>query len=143
MPANRMSRFEVLIGTWNTSGEVLKTDASPATTLSATDTYRWLPGQHFMVHEADARFGGAPTRFMEVIGYDPQNKKYVAHSYDDQGVSEVFNVELKRKKWSISGAAVRFDGKFDANNVELAGLWEMKGKKAGWQPWIKLRLVRA
>lgn len=143
MPANRMSRFEVLIGTWNTSGEVLKTDASPATTLSATDTYRWLPGQHLIVHEADARFGGAPTRFMEVIGYDPQSKKYVAHSYDDQGVSEVFNVELKRKKWSISGAAVRFDGKFDANNVELAGLWEMKGKKAGWQPWIKLKLVRA
>jgi hypothetical protein len=25
----------------------------------------------------------------------------------------------------------------------LTGLWELKGAKAGWQPWIKLKLVRA
>ena len=45
MPANRMSRFEVFIGTWNTTGEVLETEAGPADTLFATDTYRWLPGR--------------------------------------------------------------------------------------------------
>ena len=75
MTANRMSRFEIFIGTWNTTGEVLQTEGSPATTLSATDTYRWLPGKYFIAHDADARFGENPTRSMEVIGYDLASKK--------------------------------------------------------------------
>jgi hypothetical protein len=143
MAKNRMSHFEIFIGTWNTTGEVLETQSAPATTLSATDTYRWLPGKHFIAHDADARFGEVPTRSMEVIGYDQASKKYMARSYDDQGTTELFEVALKGKKWSIVGESVRFKGAFDTDGNTLTGLWELKGKKAGWQPWIKLKLVRA
>jgi uncharacterized protein DUF1579 len=143
MPINRMSRFEIFIGTWNTTGEVLATDDAPAAVLSATDTYRWLPGRQFIVHDVDARFGQAVSRSMEVMGYDKQAKKYFARSYDDQGVSEVFDIVLSGKKWSIFGATVRFNGKFDSRGNKLVGLWEMKSKKSGWQPWIELALVRA
>lgn len=69
--------------------------------------------------------------------------KYLARSYDDQGSSGVYEVALKGKSWSIIGDTVRFNGKFDAKNSMLTGLWELKGKKAGWQPWIKLKLVRS
>jgi hypothetical protein len=143
MASNRMSRFDIFIGTWNTSGEVLATENAPAAILSATDTYRWLPGKHFIAHDADARFDSSPSRSMEVIGYDLAAKKYLARSYDDQGASEAFEVVLKGKSWSIAGDSVRFNGKFDAKGNTLSGLWELKGKKAGWQPWIKLKLVRA
>ena len=143
MPTSRMSRFEIFIGTWNTTGEVLAIDDAPATVLSATDTYRWFPGKQFIVHDVDARFGHAVSRSMEVMGYDKLAKKYFARSYDDQGVSEAFDIILSGKKWSISGAAVRFNGKFDSEGNRLVGLWEMKSKKSGWQPWIKLVLVRA
>jgi hypothetical protein len=143
MSKNRMSRFDVFIGTWNTTGTVLETESGPAKTLSATDTYRWLPGKHFIAHDADARFGKQATRSMEVIGYDRASRKYLARSYDDQGGSELFEVALKGKQWSIIGASVRFKGKFDAKGSKLTGLWELKGKKSGWQPWINLELVRA
>jgi len=143
MTATKMSRLAVFIGTWNTSGEVLETETSPAGAMSATDSYRWLAGQHFIVHDADARFGTQPVRSMEVIGYDRATGKHVARSYDDQGVSEVFDVALRGKKWSIWGAKVRFNGRFNADNTQLMGLWEMKGKRAGWQPWIRLTLARA
>jgi hypothetical protein len=138
-----MSRYEIFIGTWNTKGEVLATDGAPAATLSATDTYRWLPGNHFIVHDVDARFDDNPARSMEVIGYDLASRKYLARSYDDQGASEVFEVALKGKSWSIAGASMRFSGRFDARGDKLTGLWELKGTKAGWQPWIRLKLVRA
>jgi hypothetical protein len=143
MPANRMSKFEVFIGTWNTSGEVLATESSPAGVLIATDTYRWLPGRHFVVHDVDARFDGKPTRSMEVIGFDASKRQYVARSYDDQGSTEGFVVALNGRRWSINGKAVRFEGSFDAQRNRLSGLWEIKRSKAGWQPWIKLDLVRA
>lgn len=143
MPTNRMARFEIFIGTWNTTGEVLETDSSPATALFATDTYRWLPGNHFIIHDVDARFGEQPARSMEVMGYDVPTKRYMARSYDDQGVSEEFELFLKGKNWKIIGEKVRFDGKFNSDGDRLEGLWELKSRKSGWQPWIKLRLDRA
>ena len=143
MAASRLSRLDVFIGVWNTNGEVLETESAPASTLIATDTYRWLPGKHFIAHDADARFGESPARSLEIIGYDRATKSYTARSYDDQGATEVFELALKGKKWSILGESVRFSGKFNADNSQLTGLWELKGKKAGWQPWIKLKLVRA
>ena len=143
MPANRMSKFEIFIGTWNTTGEVLETEAGPAGVLSATDTYRWLPGKHFIAHDVDARFDGRPTRSMEVIGFDSSKKQYFARSFDDQGSTEAFVVALDGRRWSISGKTVRFKGGFDIRKQRLTGLWEVKGSKAGWQPWIKLELVRA
>jgi hypothetical protein len=137
-----MSRFEVFIGTWNTTGEVLETDAGTAGILSATDTYRWLPGRHFIVHDVDARFDGQPTRSMEVIGFDASKRKYFAQSYDDHGSTEAFVVALKGRRWTIDGKTVRFNGSFDTQRNRLNGLWERKGNKAGWQPWIYLELVR-
>jgi hypothetical protein len=114
MPANRMSKFDVFVGTWNTTGEVLETDAGPTATLVATDTYRWLPGRHFIVHEVDARFDGKPTRSMEVMGFDTTKQQHFARSFDDQGVAEVYVVELHGRRWTISGKTARFNGGFDA-----------------------------
>jgi hypothetical protein len=143
MAASRMARFEVLIGTWNTTGEVFATENAPATVLSATDSYRWFPGKQFIVHDVDARFGLSVSRSMEIMGYDRQAKRFVARSFDDQGVSETFDLTLNRRRFRIVGAAVRFNGLFDSEGARLEGLWEIKGKQSGWQPWIQLVLERA
>ena len=143
MPSDKMRRFEIFIGTWNTTGEVLATDSSAASTLVATDVYRWLPGRRFIVHDVDARFGGEVSRSMEVMGYDSKRRKHVSRSFDDRGVSEEFDLVLGGRRWRISGATVRFDGRFSKGGDRLSGLWELKSKKSGWQPWIDLKLVRA
>ena len=138
-----MARFEVFIGTWNTRGEFYETDDAPATTLSATDTYRWLPGRHFIVHDVDARFGTDIARAMEVIGFDAGSKKYVARSYDDKGASETYEVSLNGRRWRITGKTTRFDGRFDSAGDRLTGLWELKKPRGRWQPWIELEVTRA
>lgn len=138
-----MSAFDIFIGIWNTAGEVLETAANPTGQLVATDTYRWLPGRHFIQHDVDARFDGQPTRSMEVMGYDTAKQRHFAQSFDDQGQTEMFVVELEGRRWRIHGKTVRFDGEFNARKNRLSGLWEMKGRKANWQPWIRLELVRA
>lgn len=142
MARNHMDRFAVFVGTWNTTGEVYATGGSPATTLSATDTYRWLPGRHFLIHEADARLGQEIARSLEVTGYDHKRRKYRSHAYDDRGNREEFEVRLEGKRWQIFGERVRFTGNFSSDRNQLTGLWETKAKR-GWQPWIKLRLSRA
>jgi len=143
MRPNKMSAYEIFIGVWNTTGEVLETSAGPRGMLEATDIYRWFPGQHFIVHEVDARFDGKPTRSMEVMGYDLSKKNYFARSYDDQGASELFALQLQGRHWHIQGATMRFSGNFNSRKDRLGGLWELKGPRRRWQPWIKLELVRA
>src|SRR5688572_20439085 len=129
MPANRMTKFEIFIGTWNTTGAVLATETNPAGALIATDTYRWLPGRHFVVHDVDARFDGKPTRSMEVMGFDSSRRRFFGTSYDDRGTAEGFTVALDGRRWSIKGKAVRFEGAFDSKGNCLTGLWELKGAK--------------
>lgn len=143
MAKTHMAQYEIFIGTWNTTGNVLAVGAASPTNLVATDTYRWLPGRKFIYHEVDARFGGVVSRSIEIMGYDLKRKKYTSRSYDDQGVTEEFAIELNRKQWRISGESVRFNGKFDPSGNRLAGLWEMKTSKLRWEPWIELELVRA
>jgi len=143
MSKNNMAKFDIFIGTWNTQGEVFSIADAPATSLSATDTYRWLPGKHFIVHDVDARFGAQVSRSMEVMGYDLQRRRYVSRSYDDQGISESFELELNRRRWRIFGQSVRFDGSFNAPGDKLSGTWEMKTSKSKWQPWIEIELTRA
>ena len=142
MAKNLMSRFEVFIGIWNTVGEVFATSHAPATTLVATDIYRWLPGRQFIIHDVDARFGSQVTRSMEVLGYDRDSKRYLSRSYDDQGESGVYEVSLKGRRWKIVGDVVRFDGRFSQSTDVLEGLWEIKDG-ATWCPWIDLKLTRA
>lgn len=143
MAADRMARYAIFIGTWNTTGRVLETEAAPAGELSATDTYRWLPGRQFIVHDVDARFDGQPSRSMEVIGFDRERKLHVARSFDDQGRSDEYVVALRGRRWTITGETMRFSGSFDAGHDRLRGLWELKGRRAAWQPWIQLELLRA
>lgn len=143
MTTDRMKAFQIFIGTWNTTGEVMATDAGPASTLSATDVYEWLPGRHFVVHRVDARFGPDVSRSMEVIGFDETKQGVVARSFDDRGGSNVFDVELEQRHLRITGQTVRFEGQFDTDDDRLSGLWELKSGTAGWQPWIRLELIRA
>jgi hypothetical protein len=137
-----MAKYEVFIGIWNTTGKVLETETNAPGTLTATDIYRWLPGRHFIVHDVDARFDGHPTRSMEVMGFDPLRRKHFARSFDDRGSTEIFAVSLNGRRWTIKGEVVRFEGSFDVGKKRLSGLWELKGTRARWQPWIELELVR-
>ncbi len=140
-PAGRLARYEIFIGVWNTTGNVLAFESEPATTMTATDTYRWGQGRAFVVHDVDARFAGQPVRSFEVMGYEAARNRYVARSYDDHGTTEVFDIALAGKRWSIDGTTMRFRGAFDRTHAKLTGLWERKARR--WQPWIELELVRA
>jgi hypothetical protein len=102
-----------------------------------------MPGNHFIIHAADARMGDTVARSTEIIGYDEQRRRFLARAYDDQGGFQVFDVDLRGKKWSIRGPALRFSGEFDRSGDTLTGRWEMKSGKSRWQPWIDLQLVRA
>lgn len=139
--ADPMRRYAIFIGVWNTRGEILSADGTDAK-LVATDSYRWGPGNKFIVHDVDARMGDAVTRSMEVMGYDARRKRHFARSFDDQGATDTFDIDLTRRAWTIVGATMRFHGAFDRAGDILSGTWERKAKSR-WTPWMTIELVRA
>ena len=135
--------LEILIGTWNTTGEIKATEIAPPMTLLATDTYEWLPGGFFVLHRVDARMGEVPSRNIEIIGYDAESGDYVTRSYDDHGGSDEFKASLKKRRWSIDGEAARFRGSFNATGSALMGKWERRNERGAWVPWMKIKLTKS
>lgn len=138
-----MNDLDILAGTWNTAGDLLATPTSPTLRLVATDTYRWLPGKHFLLHDVDARLGEHVTRSLEVIGLNGAGGGYATRSYDDQGGIEDFMATLIGRRWQIFGETVRFDGGFSENGAVLSGTWEQRAPGAEWARWMTIELRRA
>ena len=80
---------------------------------------------------------------MEVMGFDPLRKEHFARSFNDQGSTDTFAISLNGRRWKIEGETVRFDGRFDSQGKRLVDLWELKGTRSRWLPWIELELARA
>jgi hypothetical protein len=51
----------VVMGRWRTSGSVVNKSGVTAM-IAGTDTYKWLPGGHWIVHEADVMIGDQVTQ---------------------------------------------------------------------------------
>ena len=139
----KLKALATLIGVWNTEGDIAATATSPSTKLLATDTYEWLPGGHFLMHRVDARIGDAASRSMEIYCYDDKRNSYVSRSYDDQGKIEEFTADLKGRKWSIKGEALRFAGQFSVDGTMLSGRWEQRSGTGEWATLMDIRLARA
>ena len=135
--------LQIFVGVWNTEGEIVGASASAAGTMTATDSYEWLPGGFFLLHRVDARMGGEPGRSLEIIGYDADANGYVSRSYDDHGVVLDFRCSLEGRRWRITGETMRFDGEFNAEGTVLRGEWEQRGEDGTWTPWLRIRLTKA
>lgn len=74
IPGPEHRRLEIFVGEWRTEGEILATEAGPASRLTAIDRYEWLPGGFFLLHHVDARMGDVEIKTLEIIGYDAESE---------------------------------------------------------------------
>ena len=56
-PTEKHRRLDVLRGVWRTEITMLDASGRPGETSIATDTYRWMEGGFFLLHEVDALMG--------------------------------------------------------------------------------------
>ena len=138
----KLRALSIFVGTWNTEGEIAATPDRAASKLLATDIYEWLPGGQFLMHRVDARMGDAVSRSIEIYAYDSDKNAFRSRSYDDRGMSEEFDADLAGRKWTITGANLRFSGQFSEDTNALTGRWE---RRAGneWARLMDIRLTRA
>ncbi len=136
-----LGRLDVFVGVWDTEGEMITGPSGPQVKFTATDTYEWMPGGHFLLHRFDANMPNGKVQGTEIIGYSPESGDYPMHSVDSLGNVSVLHARIDGDRWTFSGECMRFSGGFRDNGIVFAGLWEIRSVDGStWQPWMQVRL---
>ena len=138
-PNEKHARLNLLAGVWKTEIVMLDEKAVEGERFEATDTYRWMPGGYFLLHDVDAVMMGEPVKSLEVIGVDASSGGYITRNYDNKGVVSDYKATLEDRIWKIQGEEERFKGIVDADGRKLTGRWE-RLEKSAWIPWMKVVL---
>ena len=135
MPENRMSRFELFISVWNTTGEVLATEATASRRVAVLGEMLELGDQAISLHsdvgQAAARLGldllltvggeaaSALARAAVVAGLPETRVRYFATS--DEAASEVARLVRSGDLVLVKGSrGVRTDRVVDRLKAEFA-----------------------
>ena len=154
----RTQRLGDIVGRWNTTGHVL---TNPPIPVVGTDTYEWLPGQHFLVHHVDVHVGDQHVQAIEIIGeHDPDSDTYLTRSYDSDGNADVMRLEIDRDGAfhfaggpniapaaragdAPAGGAVRSTLTVAGDRHTMVALWERADDGTTWEPWMDIHLTLA
>ena len=96
----------VFLGRWHTTGEIPAEGSTPAARIDSIDTYEWYPGKFFLVHHADSKVGGDAIKSLEIIGHDPEQRRYVATFFDSTGGSGIEELRHEGNTWTWRGSDV-------------------------------------
>jgi hypothetical protein len=156
-PSPQVRRLGALVGRWRSEGHIV---GDPPVPITGTDTYEWLPGGFFLVHDVDVMIGQQQVQALELIGeYDPTTDSFTARAYDNQG-----NVTLMRARvdeqgvWTFTGGgdvaavarpaaaeasgAVRSTLTISPDRTGMTARWERSDDGASWQPWMDMTFTR-
>lgn len=140
-PTERERRLDILRGVWRTVITMLDTGGRPGERYVATDTYRWLEGGFFLLHEVDALMGEDHVVALEIIRADPVGPGYLTNSFDSSGNATDYVAELDDRTWTMVSKRDRFAGTFSPDHLILTGHWE-RHDDGTWVPWMNVTLTR-
>ena len=133
-----------IIGRWRTSGTVLDEEGHTTDHIVGTDTYTWLPGGHWIVHEVDVTVGDQPIRALELIGgRDGPTGGWQMHAFDtaDSPGRMVLTV-AEPGLLLLQGDGVRSWFRPEAGPTHMTTRWERE-VDGDWVAWMDMRFDRA
>lgn len=142
LSTNEHDQLNRFVGRWNTVGKVPATKTTPEAGVIGTDTYEWLPGEHFLLHKADVLVGDDKNETLEVIGFDKLNRKYTMQHYDNKGNSGYMTATYENGDWIFLGETLKFTGGFKNDDNEFSGIWEQSTNGKNWTHFMDIKLTR-
>jgi hypothetical protein len=94
-PAPELQKLTPMLGNW-TGGGVMNEPGGPSTKWTCTGTYAWCLDGHFVQGDFAVRFDGIDGTFVHrtYLGWDRENKRYVAASVNSGGQAYVNELQL-------------------------------------------------
>ncbi|GAB3341620.1 hypothetical protein GCM10027299_55970 [Larkinella ripae] len=142
---SNLKLLDVLVGKWNTTGQVRATSSTPASTIIGTDNYEWILNNLFLLHRVDVQIGQQKVEAIELIGDDGTNgQTYAMRSFDNQG--KFATMEAQRNQdgtFTFTGESERTTLTIHEGGHHMEAHWERLADNSTWVAWMDLNLIRA
>jgi uncharacterized protein (TIGR02246 family) len=139
-PVEHLGPLAPIIGRWRTSGSVLDEKGGVIMTIAGTDTYTWLPGGHWIVHEADVTIGDQRRQILELIGgRDERSGGWQMHAFDTDDSPGFMRLSIVEPGLLLlEGDGVRSWFRPQAGPTYMTTLWEREIEQT-WIAWMDMR----
>lgn len=124
-PDPALKRLNRLVGTWKMKGRPVGGNRD---SITATTTFKWLPGGFFLVQDMEMDYAGKPIKSHELIGYDPKTRALSSLVYSNMASDPwPYHWDIQGDDWTISIKSgpmnATFTGKFSADGNSFSGGW--------------------
>ncbi|MFY0407046.1 DUF1579 family protein [Solicola sp. PLA-1-18] len=143
LPQPHVRALAPLVGRWRTSGTVLDAGGDVVAQIRGTDTYRWLTGGAWLVHEVDVMMGDDHAEALELIGdRDPASGGWLMRAFDASGDFGTMTLtRLDDGTLLAVGDAVRSLLRPAADGGSMTAVWEQE-RSGTWTRWMDMSFTR-
>ena len=134
-----VAALEPFAGAWRVEGTVyserqcVEDPLASATPWTSDETYSWLPGGRFLLHQWDATIGREAFRGTEILGHDAETG-FFAHLFDDRGNHRTYHVGRDGAIWTFSEPESRATITVAPGGDRLDIVWQWKNGGTEWLP---------
>ena len=141
-PEKSLAPLAPIIGRWRTSGTVLDDAGNLTAEISGTDVYDWLPGGHWIAHEADVRMGDQRVLVHEVIGGLHPAGGWQMYAFEATSGPGVMRLSQEGPDLLLlQGDGLRSWFRIRAGAGRMTSRWE-RLVDARWQRWMDMQFER-
>ena len=143
-PSPELKRLDALVGKWVTEWRTKDCSFDPAFRIIGTDTYEWLPGELFLVHQVDVRMDSEPYRVIEIIGgYDAGSKTFPMRAFDSRGDFTTMHASISAAGvWTFAAETTRATLVISTDGSSMKADWEQSSDGLNWTPWMEMKFTR-
>ena len=112
-PTAAHRRLEVFIGDWHAEGmsygdgQIAAKPRAAGVAWTSDESYEWLTGNFFVLHQWDAQIGTRKFKGVEIMGYDAAVSGYFKRMFDNAGHHLVYRAGVSSRVWSLAEAQTR------------------------------------
>jgi hypothetical protein len=132
--------LEVFVGKWTIEG---MTKDGRTVAIRGTETYEWMPGGFFLIHNLNVHVGEDDYKAHEIIGYDTSRQQFTYNSFDSWGQKDSYQSTAQGNTWTYSGQSRRGSVVFSDDDNSMTADWQMSFNGSDWQPWMDLKSTKS
>lgn len=138
-----MARYEPLIGSWRTAGEILDEHGESAGRIQGWDLYDRL-GDSFVIHRVSVDMDGQQVQAVEVIGPELGANTAATRAFGHDGSEETStSVVAADRVFTFGSEGARARMEIAEDGMTGSAFWERSDDDgATWWPWMRLRFTR-
>lgn len=139
-PRAAHKRLKVFVGKWSANGDSYgdgqQADDPRASAVPWTseESYQWLPGGFFLLHQWDANVGERIFSGTEILGYDEAKGHYFTRFFDNGGNHLDYSAEVDGNVWTFSEPQTRATVTVGGRGKRMTFKWEWRKSGSKWLP---------